>query len=78
MNKYTDRLDTVDKGHFTGTANYDVVPSGLLYAMATMAHANPISYGMDKTGPVSERLSNEVNKDSKIQQAILSSVKTYS
>lgn len=79
MNKYTDRLDKVGNGHFTGSANYDVTPSGLLHAMATMAHANPIAYGADRTGPVSERLSNEVNKDSKLQQAILSNVsKTYS
>ena len=72
MNKYTDRLDKVEAGHFTGSASYDNKPSGLLRAMAEMVHANPISFGMDHTGPVSERLSKEVNKDSKLQQTILS------
>ena len=63
MSKYTDRLNNISTGRFTGIADYDRQPSGLLQAMSEKHYAKTIASGLEKDGNVSDALLREVSKD---------------
>ena len=81
MSNYTDRLDKISTGHFTGSANYDMQPSGMLQAISERHYAKVLANGFNRTDNVSDALLKEVNKDNSkvLDVAILKrSTQTYS
>ena len=63
MSKYTDRLDNISNNHYTGSADCNREPSGLLRAVVTMHYSNNIAHGFNRVTEPSEALLKEAGKD---------------